>query len=649
MGDIKPVVILAEWYFKSNNYSLAIPIIESILLQNRQHSKANELLAYIYGNQGDNNSAIRLLQIACSQTDCSQEALYYLGSLHLKNNSYENAAYFLTKSLQGGEIFFECLHDLATAQAHLGLHHDALKNYLKATSLNDQIPELYFNLGRLYEILHMHQEAIASYEKVAQLDPNFDFILGDIIHAKLLCSSFTDLDQYLAEIKNLLEDLTNLRKLSTPFNFLSMHDSPSLQLKIARVFANFRYPCRTKKYQFSKKQNAKIRLGYFSSDFKDHPIAYLMSEVFDLHDRNFFELYAFSLSASNPKDLVRENLIHKFDKFIHVHDKECDEIVTIARNFNIDIAIDLNGHTKNAKTEIFSERVAPIQINYLGYPGTMGTEYMDYIVADHILIPETDREFYSEKIVYMPNCFQPNDTKRKISKKIFSKSTFNLPDEGFIYCCFNNPHKINTKTFTTWMRILSSVPNSFLWLLASSDCHESNLKMAAKLAGVNPSALIFGARLPVDEYLARYQFADLFLDTLPFNAGTTASDALYAGTPLLTLAGQSFSGRMSASILNASKIPELITYSEAEYEALAIKLALNPPLLSFIKNKLRENISHSPLFDMASYTRNLESAFKDMHLRHLQDLPPKDLEVSQAKFHSDRPQSFPPQKFDNHH
>jgi predicted O-linked N-acetylglucosamine transferase (SPINDLY family) len=317
-----------------------------------------------------------------------------------------------------------------------------------------------------------------------------------------------------------------------------------------------------------------------------------------------------------------------FDHFIYVESQSDIQIAQLARSFGIDIAVDLTAFTQYSRTGIFSYRAAPIQVNYLGYPGTMGADYIDYIIADKILIPPDSQSHYSEKVVYLPNSYQVNDRKRLISDRLFTKEELGLPDAGFVFCCFNNNYKILPPTFDSWMRILKVVEGSVLWLFQDNAWAVDNLKKEAQKQGIDAQRLVFADRMPLSEHLARYRHANLFLDTLPYNAHTTASDALWTGLPVLTLQGQSFASRVAASLLSAIGLPELITGTQEEYEELALELALNPKKLADIKLRLANNRLSMPLFDTPLFAKNLETAYIRMMERYRADLQPDHIFIA---------------------
>ncbi|MBU3578377.1 hypothetical protein ICN24_10285, partial [Polynucleobacter sp. UK-Kesae-W10] len=359
---------------------------------------------------------------------------------------------------------------------------------------------------------------------------------------------------------------------------------------------------------------SKIRIGYFSADLNNHAVAILTAQLFETHRRDQFEIIAFSLGVDDHSP-VRQRMTKAFDQFIDASHMSDMAIAQLARQKGIDIAVDLGGFTGDARMGIFAYRAAPIQLSYIGYLGTLGVPYMDYLIADATIIPPGFESYYCEQIVRLPS-YQVNDSQRKIANTVFTRQALGLPQEGFVFACFNNNYKILPATFDRWMRILKATPGSVLFLYAENDWVKSNLQKEAKARGIEPERLVFGERLPADEYLARYQVCDLFLDTLPYNAGTTASDALWAGLPVLTLMGQSFASRVAASLLNAIGLPELITTTPEQYEARAIELALQPETLIAIKAKLAANRLSTPLFDTPLFTKHLESAYQQMYERY---------------------------------
>jgi predicted O-linked N-acetylglucosamine transferase (SPINDLY family) len=352
-----------------------------------------------------------------------------------------------------------------------------------------------------------------------------------------------------------------------------------------------------------------------------------MAGVFEMHDKSLFDCTAFSYGP-DTKDDMRERVERAFDNFIDVRDKSDSEVAMLSRRMEIDIAVDLGGYTQDVRPVIFAMRAAPIQVNYLGYPGTMGADYIDYLIADNTLIPEASRQHYAEKIVYLPNTYMASDRKRVVADKTFSREALGLPEVGFVFCCFNNHYKIAPATFEGWMRILRQVDNSVLWLSEANPIAADNLRQEAEQRGVKAERLIFANRVPsMPEHLARHRAADLFLDTLPYNAHSTASDALWTGLPVLTCMGEAFASRVAASALNAIDLPELITTTQEQYEALAVELATKTGMLDQIKQKLERNRFVTPLFNTALFTKNIEAAYTQMYERYHADLSPEHIYI----------------------
>jgi predicted O-linked N-acetylglucosamine transferase (SPINDLY family) len=355
-----------------------------------------------------------------------------------------------------------------------------------------------------------------------------------------------------------------------------------------------------------------------------------MAELFELHDRNRYELIAFSFGPV-ADDPMRNRLKKAFDQFIDVRHVPDHDVVRLSRQMEIDIAIDLKGFTQDCRENLFVQRVAPVQVNYLGTPGTMGSTQWDYIIADKTVIPEDCQQYYAEQVVYLPHCYQVNDRKREVADRIFTRAELRLPDKGFIFCSFNNSYKILPETFSSWVRILQQVPGSVLWLLYDGEAAASNLRAEAQRRGIDDSRLIFAERIPSALYLARFRMADLFLDTFPCSAHTTASDALRSGVPLLTRMGRSFASRVAGSILHTLELPELITTTVEAFECRAVQLASAPVQLAEIKNKVAEAVRNSPLFDTAKFARHIEAAYSAMYERYQSGLPPISFAVQTVR------------------
>lgn len=498
---------------------------------------------------------------------------------------------------------FENLFLKATSYANSGNFKEALKLFEQAYEINPTSYELLWNVGIINEEVGQIDKAIQLYELTLQLNPDAHYLLGNLLLARMRVCNWVD---YEMHIDALMCAIQKDKKVCPPFAAAALYDSPKLQLKVASQYGNDLFP---EAYfpENVRTQNTKIRVAYFSADFHNHATAFLMMELFELHNREKFELYAFSFGP-DKRDESRDRIVQAFDHFYDVSTKSDDEILEKSRNLNIDIAVDLKGYTRDMRMGIFSKRVAPIQINYLGYPGTMGVNYYDYIIADKVLIPEHSRECYSEKIIYLPDTYQANDSKRHSNNIPLKKMDFGFSQNTFIFCCFNSSYKINPYTFDSWVRILKAVPNSVLWLYEDNSRAAENLRSESAKRGVE-DRVVFAKQMPLQEHLNRLSIADLVLDTFPYGAHTTASDALLVGVPVVTLRGESFASRVASSLLTALGLEELITQTQFEFEKLAIFLATESLELLRIKEKTKKNRATKKLFSTGDFVANLEVAY----------------------------------------
>ncbi len=517
--------------------------------------------------------------------------------------------------------YHEAWYNKGMALQELKRYDESIAHYDQALSLKPDYHEAWCNKGAVLQELKRFDESIAHYEQALSLKDDLDWLYGALVHAKMhICSWLGVADS----CKNIVKKVLASEKVAVPFALLALIDNASLHKKSAEMYVRDKYPFNPALGPIpARTSSTKIRIGYFSADFKNHPVSILTAEMFELHDKNNYEIIAFSFGPDDEGPM-RLRLRQAFNQFIDVGNMSEIEIAKLSRELKIDIAVDLGGHTIDSRTAIFSYRAAPIQISYIGYLGTMGAPYIDYILADKTLIPDELQRFYSEKIAYL-HSYQANDRRRITSDRIFTRQELGLPEKGFIFCCFNSNYKILPATFDGWARILEAVAGSVLLLYAENQWVEANLKKEAEARGINSAKLVFGKRMPTEEYLARYRVCDLFLDTFPYNAGTTASDALWSGVPVLTLMGQSFASRIAASLLNAIGLPELITSTQKEYEALAIELAMNPHRLAGIKSKLIVGRLTTPLFDTPLFVKNLETTYMRMYERDQLGMQPDHL------------------------
>jgi predicted O-linked N-acetylglucosamine transferase (SPINDLY family) len=501
----------------------------------------------------------------------------------------------------------------------------ALDEYARAIEIDPNLPEAYLGMASALGKLRRHAEAVRSYDCALALRADLRFLPGMRRFAKM---QICDWGELASDRPKLSAGLEAQQAVSAPLPVLALFDSAHLHELAARIWVRELCPPDDSLGVIaSRPRRDRIRVGYFSADFRTHPVSLLAAGLFEAHDRSKFELTAFALGA-DVDDPMRTRLKHAFEHFIDVGRYSDAGIALLARERGIDIAVDLGGFTDGSRARVFAKRTAPLQVGYLGYPGTSGAPYMDYLIADRTLIPAGEERHYSEQIIRLPYSFQPNDATRVVSGRIFARAELGLPESGFVFCCFNRGFKLMPETFDDWMQILKSVEGSVLWLSEGDKTAVANLRREAARRDVGPERLIFATSVPsMADHLARHRAADLFIDTLPFNAHTTASDALWAGLPVLTCLGQALPGRVAASLLNAIGLPELITTTREQYRELAVRLAQNPGQLQLLRDKLAGNRLVAPLFDTVRYTRHLESAFTSIYERQQSRSPPAPLSV----------------------
>jgi protein O-GlcNAc transferase len=502
---------------------------------------------------------------------------------------------------------------------------EALASYDQALEVERDRAGTFNNRGFALQELDRFEAALASFESALALDPNHRHALGGAADCALKLCDWTRREELAGELRR---QVSEAKSIVYPFVLLGYADDAALHLTGAGQFIQDRIGVAPRpSLRGAVGRNDRIKLAYMSADFRGHPVAHLVAELFELHDRSRFELIGVSLGVDDRSD-VRARLVRAFDRFYDVRATPDREVARLLRELRTDILVDLSGYTMGCRPEILAWRPAPVVVNYLGYPGTMGADFVDYIIADPIVLPFDRQPFYSEKIVHLPDCYQANDRKRAIAEGTPARQECGLPARGFVFCCFNSAWKITPVVFDVWMRLLAAVDGSVLWLLHERAEAEANLRREAAARGVDPARLVFAGRMPPDDHLARHRLADLFLDTLPYNAHTTASDALWAGLPVLTCRGESFAGRVAASLLTAVGLAALVTASLDEYEAMARKLAGDRSLLAGFRARLACNRLQYPLFDSARFCRHIESAFATMWERWQRGESPASFSVA---------------------
>jgi predicted O-linked N-acetylglucosamine transferase (SPINDLY family) len=552
------------------------------------------------------------------------EARYNQGMALHRLQRFEEAIRSYDCALEIAPGFAQAANNRGTSLQELGRYTEALASYARALRDNPGLADACNNQGHALSDLGRPEEALESYQRALELNPGLDWLPGAWFHTKLQLCDWAGLD---AAFHSITAGLAAGSKVTQPFTVLAFADELALQRQAAEIFANESERVERPLPRFPmRKRSDVIHIGYYSADFYSHATTQLMAGLIDRHDRTRFAVSAFAFGRHAP-DQVTQRLTRSFDRFVEVHARSDRAVAEISRELNIDIAIDLKGFTQDARPGIFAHRAAPIQVSWLGYPATMGARYIDYLIADATVIPAEARQEYTEKVIYLPHSYQINDRERPEVPARFSRPELGLPPTGFVFCCLNSCYKINSTTFSAWMRILKALPGSVLWLLTESAAVAGRLRDAAERHGVGGERLVFAPNLPLTEHLARYRSADLFLDTFPCGAHTTASDALWCGLPVVTRLGASFASRVAASLLKALNLPELIAASQEAYEALAISLATDSRRLGEIRRRLEKNRLTAPLFDTALTTMHLEVAYQRIYDHHHAGHPPQDLEV----------------------
>ena len=528
-------------------------------------------------------------------------------------------------ALRINPTFAQAHNNLGVALQELGRLDEALRSYEHAIELNPSLAAAHNNRGSALRALGRLVDALASYEAALRLNPAADWLYGTWLHTKLQLCDWSGLD---AAVNGLIARTRSGLRAARPFTLLAVSDDVHLLRRASEIGAS-EHPATEPHPAFREPRDGtrRIRVAYYSSDLHNHATAYLAAELFELHDRSRFEVLGFSFGPDN-RDAMRARLAVAFDRFIDVRTTSDQDIARLSRDLEVDIAVDLKGYTQDARPGIFAHRAAPVQVSYLGYPGTTGAACIDYLIADRVLIPPAARGGYSEKIIYLPVSYQINDRKRPQPADVPERISLGLPPSGFVYCCFNSSYKITPGVFGSWMRILRGVAGSVLWLLDDNPAATRNLRAHAQAHGIDPGRLVFAPRLPLAAHLSRCATADLVVDTLPCTAHTTASDALWAGVPLLTQLGESFAARVGASLLTAAGLPDLIAATTQQYEAVAIDLGTRPQGTQELRAYLTKQRLQLPLFDALRTTRHLESAYERIHALRCTATDARDIEVT---------------------
>lgn len=605
--------------------------------------------------RSDLEGATRLFKEVLAVAPHNAHCLYSLGLIAHNAGNLQEALDLCTRGVQGAPQFAPLRYLQGAVLQAMGNKEEALRSYDAALEIDPQSQEVLLNSGALLRSMFRHkdalerfnkilainpnhvaalgncgimltefkqsEQAIAMFEQLIRIKPDFDYALGLLFYERMHICDWTDYDTLGQQI---FDGVRAGKRVCKSLAFMSLSDEACDHQIAAQTFAAHYTPGRAAPLWTGERyRHRKIRLAYVSPDFREHPVGHLMAGIFEQHDKSRFETIAISLGLDDQGRL-RERMLKAFDQFIDARDMSSAQIAQLMRSLEVDIAVDLGGYTSDTRTDIFSYRPAPVQVNYLGYPGTMGVDYFDYILADRHIIPPEQQQFYNEKVVYLPDTYLPTDNSVQISPHTPTRSECGLPETGVVFCSFSHDYKISPPVFDVWMRLLAQVPGSVLWLMSRGELAQRNLRKEAQARGVDPSRLVFAGRVPlVEDHLARYRQADIFLDTHPYNAHTTAADALMAGLPVVTYMGHSFPSRVAGSLLHAIGLPELATHSLADYEELALRLALDPAQRNTYRGKIINNRAHFSLFDTQGFCFNLEATYismwRKLQLRSIDD------------------------------
>ena len=611
--------------YEMGRYEEALQSLDQALKFNLYHAEA-------LFNRGRTLRKLKRLQEAVASYDLAllvapglAASYYNRGNALFDIRKHEDAIISYERALAIEPNYAEALYSKGNALQNLRRLKEAVTSYDRALFIKPNHFEALFKRGLALARAEEYELAAQDFERLVRVQPDYEFAKGELLHARMHCCDWDGFDE-LAEV--VTSEVRSGKRTCAPFGFQAVSHSPAHLFLCSRTYADTKYPASPSPlWKGETYRNSKIRVGYVSGEFREQATSYLMAGLFELQDRNRFELFGFD-NGYDDASPMRKRVEAAFDVFHDISVLSDDDAARLIYQNQVDILVNLNGYFGYERTGVFSQRPCPVQVNYLGFPATMGADYMDYIIADRHVIAEDEHQHYSEKVIYLPDCYQANDSQRRNAEGTPSRSAASLPESGFVFCCFNNTYKLTPAIFEVWMRLLHKIQNSVLWLLKANDAVTRNLRTKAEQLGIAAERIVFAPRVSVEHHLARHQLADLFLDTLPYNAHTTASDALWAGIPIVTCSGTSFPGRVATSLLHAIGLSELITHSMSDYEALALKLATDSKLLAEIKCKLARNVRTYPLFDTKRFCRHIEAAYTTMAERYQRGEAPESFAVT---------------------
>jgi protein O-GlcNAc transferase len=621
-GHVEALVNRATALLRLNRFQEALDTCDLVLERQPDHAAAvgNRASALTHLDRHEEALRIYRKQLDSAPDDVSTLNNYASVLLPLRRPEEALAAFDRSLAIAPDQPGV-AVHRAGLLQV-VGRHDEAVTAYDKILAASPRDAEALYNRAKSLWSLDKLEEAIESYAQAWEL--NHPRALSELAMCRLRIADWARVDTLLEPLRTLVAE----GNFVDPFVPMAFRFHPADHLKVARSYIQTVLPAAPTRFAHTTPLPCdKLRIAYLSSDFRAHPVGFAIVDLLERHDKTRFETTGISFGLDDAST-IRSRIAGSFDRFHNVGAGSDQDVAKLLNDLQVHIAVDLNGLTRGFRPGVLARRPAPIQVSYLGYAGTTGAEFYDYILADETVLPFEQQPFFAEKIVQLPGCYHANDTTRQISPQTPTRRELELPDNGFVFCCFNQSYKITAPIFDVWMRLLAYVPGSVLWLSPWNDLARANLRHEAAARGVDPDRLIFAARMDSAlDHLARHRAADLFLDTLPYNAHSTTCDALWAGLPVLTCAGDTFAGRVAASMVKAAGLPELVTQSLEDYEALALKLATSPAQLSSVRRKLADNRSTCPLFDGDLFRRHVEAAYTAMWDIHRRGESPRGFRV----------------------
>ena len=623
-ASVMPAILLGASARALGRLSQAEAAFRAALDIQPANSDVRYNLALVQSDLDDQAGAIASYRALIESVPDHVQALNNLASALVRRGEFEEALSLLDRALTLRPRLALLHHTRGNALRSSGRFGEAVQAYRDALMLNPDLVRAQYNIALVEQEHGDPERAVESFLKVLEREPDHALARGQLIHQYAQHCDWDALAEHAAMIPKLGIETAPL----PPFPLLALEDEPSRHLLRAQRWSRQQFPkIAPRMVASAQRRPARLKIAYFSADFYDHPMMQLISGPLRAHDRGRFEVHAFSFGRKRDDD-GRRKAERLADHFHDVFGWTDHAVVAKTRALGIDIAIDHDGHTRDSRSGLFAHRLAPVQVNYLGYTGSMGADFIDYIVADHTVIPAAERVHYQERVIWLPDTYFPTDNAIARGTDPGTRADYGLPESGPVLCCFNGSYKFSRREFAIWMRVLAAIDGSVLWLRGTNAVATENLRREARAKGIDPQRLVFTRRVPLAQHLARHRLADLFLDCFHYNAHTTAADALWAGLPVVTRAGRQFSARGGASILGALDMRELITHSDAEYEALILALLRDPQRLAQVRARLAERIESAPLFDTSLYTRHLEAGLEQAYDLWLAGEEPADIDVT---------------------